>query len=342
MDTIDRIKKTIRQDDLLKKGDRVVVAVSGGPDSMALLHILFQLRYELGIDLCVAHLNHQLRNSAGKDEQFVRGVCAKLRVPFISRILPQNAFEKSGSIEEIARAYRFSFLIKTAKNKKFNAIALGHTLDDLAETVLMRILRGTGLMGIRGILPKRMIDGFCFIRPLLDVSRGEIADFLKQEKISFRNDPTNRSHKFLRNRIRLQLIPQLQKEYNPKLKEILAHLSNILSEDYDYLQAQARKALCDIMDQGLQGHVRLKLKGLQKLHRALKRMVIRLAIEQLNNDIHAMTFVHLAQIEDLIENRPKGSIVHLPKALSVRVDDRYFILERSKKFDENCSEFNKI
>ncbi len=329
MDTIARVQKTIYQYDLLKKGDRVVVAVSGGGDSIALLHILFQLRYELGIDLYVAHLNHQLRNSARRDEQFVRGVCEKLHVPFISRSLPRNAFQNSGSIEEIAREYRFSFLLKTAKIKKAHAIALGHTQDDLAETVMMRILRGTGLMGIRGILPKRTIHGFCFIRPLLDVSRSEIESFLKKEKISFCLDPTNRSNKFLRNRIRLQLIPQLQKEYNPKLKGILAHLSNTLGEDYDYLEQEARKSFLNIVQQEDRRYLRLDIGRLQKLHRALKRLVIRLAIEQLNGDINAMTFRHLAEIEDLIENRPKGSIVHLPKALSIRVDDRSVIINRS-------------
>ena len=321
MDTIERVKKTIRRYELLKRGTRILIGVSGGPDSIALLHILFQLRYDLGIDLCVAHLNHGLRKNAFKDQSFVEKICKKLNVPFISRSLPKNVWTRSGSIEETAREYRFSFLIDTAKKQKADVIALGHTQNDLAETMIMRLLRGTGLTGMRSILPKRKIHGFYFIRPLLDISRGEIEAFLKERKIPFRTDPTNRSFKFLRNRVRKKLLPQLEKEYNPRLKETLAHFSKTVTDDYDYLEEACLNIFPKIVANINSRCVALKRERFQKLHPALKRMVIRQAIARLQGDTNALTFLHLVEIEDLIENRPRGATVHLPKKLFVELQD---------------------
>jgi len=331
MDIVAQVKETIDDHKLLRKGERVIVGVSGGPDSVALLTVLNALRYELGITLHVAHLNHQLRKDAGLDQRFVEKLCDQWKLSLTVRSLKKNDFKKNGSQEEIAREYRFQFFMDLAKQEDAQAIALGHTKDDLAETVLMRVIRGTGLMGMRGILPKRQINGFRFIRPLLDIPRSHIERFLKKEKLPFRIDSSNTDLKFFRNKIRWELIPYLGKRYNPKIKEALAHLADVLANDYDYLDGQSKKILTKLLETESPSTIKLKIQPLQKTHRALQRMLIRLCLEKLRGDLHQLTFSHLAEIEDLIERRPTGSVVHLPGALRASSDKNCLIFSNSEK-----------
>ncbi len=204
---------------LFSNGDRVLVGVSGGPDSVALLHALYRLRRFLGLQIYVAHLNHGLRKAAFAEQSYVSALCKALGLPFFTKTIKLK--KTKASLEEIARDARFKFLMDTARKVKADAIALGHHQDDLAETVLMRILRGAGPAGARSILPSRTINGFVVVRPLLSASRATIEEFLKTEKIKFFYDASNKDKKFLRNKIRLGLLPRLQKEYNPNIKETL-------------------------------------------------------------------------------------------------------------------------
>lgn len=320
MDILPQVKETIDEHKLLRKGERVIVGVSGGPDSVVLLYVLNALRYELGITLHAAHLNHRLRKDARLDQRFVEKLCERWKLQLTARSLKKSDFKKNGSQEAIARDYRFQFFMDLAKKENAQAIALGHTQDDLAETVLMRVIRGAGLMGMRGILPRRQINGFRFIRPLLDIPRSEIERFLKKEKLPFRLDSSNRDLKFFRNKIRRELIPYLKRRHNPKIKEGLAHLANVLAGDYEYLEGQSKKILTKLLESQSPVAIKLKLPPLQKIHRALQRMIIRLSIERLRGDLHQLNFGHLAEIEDLIQHRPTGSIVHLPGGLSVSTE----------------------
>ena len=326
MNIPEQVRETIDDHKLLRKGERVIVGVSGGPDSVVLLTVLNALRYELGITLHAAHLNHQLRNDARLDQRFVEKLCERWKLPLTVGSLKKSDFKKNGSQEEIARDYRFGFFMDLAKKQGAQVIALGHTQDDLAETVLMRVIRGTGLMGMRGILPRRQINGFRFIRPLLDIPRLEIERFLKKEKLAFRIDSSNTDLKFFRNQIRRELIPDLEKSYNRRIKEVLAHLANVLAGDYDYLESQSKKVLTKLLESQSPAAIKLKLEPLQKIHRALQRMLIRLSIERLKGDLNQLTFGHLAEIEDLIAHRPTGSIVHLPGGLSVSRDKKCLIV----------------
>ena len=326
MDMIGRVKRTIQRYNLIKKGDCVVLGVSGGPDSIALLHILFSLRYELAIKLHVAHLNHQLRRGSKADQRFVVSQCEKLKLPYTVKALRKGVL-KGSSIEESAREARFKFFIGVAQKQNARCIALGHTKDDLSETVLMRLIRGSGLMGMRGILPQRTIYGSRFIRPLFEVNRDQIEAFLARERIPFRIDPTNFIPKFFRNRIRLNLIPHLERNYNRNIRAILANLSNTLTQDYDYLENQAQQILkgiiCSQNDHGLM----ISLDSFGKLHPALQRMILRLSVEELKGNINQITFDHLKEIDSLIKDRPEHSIVHLPGGLSVRKNKKYLIFK---------------
>ena len=174
-----KVLQAVKEHGLIRKFDRIVLGVSGGPDSIALLYCLLALKEEYRLSLRIAHLNHMLRpKDSAKDAEFVRALAKKLGLACTIKKVNVKALKK-GSLEETARKARWDFFLETAKNFKADKIALGHTLDDQAETVLMRLLRGSGLLGLSGILPKRDISGVTVIRPLLGIKRKEIESFLK-------------------------------------------------------------------------------------------------------------------------------------------------------------------
>lgn len=326
MDLITKVKKTVADHHLLKVGDRVLVGVSGGADSVSLIYILSALRHDFGISLQVAHLNHGLRKGAQKDQEFVARLSRKLNLPFMTATvdIPQKA--RRESLEEIAREARFDFLIKSVRKHKATAIALGHTQDDLAETVLMRIFRGTGLSGMRGILPARSIHGIRFIRPLLETSRREIELFLAKNNIGFRNDPSNRYLHFFRNKVRLKVLPFLEKEVRRDIKKILAYLSQTAALDYDYLQTQGKKILDELAPhQNNKQILCIKLDGFVEIHPAMQRILLRLAIERLKGDTRRLTLRHIQILENLACQKAAGVTVHLP-GLTVTKGQRQLIL----------------
>ena len=331
MEIIDKVKKTIGRNTLLNQGDHIIVGVSGGPDSMALLHILDKLRYEFALKLSVVHVNHQLRKGADADERFVQKACRSLQIPCTTIQLNLDGPKTKGSLEEIAREKRLESLFQIAKRKKADSIALAQHRDDLAETVLMRILRGTGLLGLQGILPKREISGHTVIRPFIDVTRKEIESFLKKSHVKFRTDPTNKQTRFFRNKVRLQLLPLLKKEYQANITEVLAHLSNTVNMDYDFMESQSQAALSRLTKKPLKkNELKLSLPALLKLHPGLQRMVLRLALRQLQGNLRRLTLTHLKEIEDLMRNRPVGSIVHLPSKTEARKVKLALVLSRRK------------
>ncbi|MDD3374939.1 MAG: tRNA lysidine(34) synthetase TilS [Candidatus Omnitrophica bacterium] len=323
--------KTFSHDNnLFASGEKIIVGVSGGPDSVALLHGLYALRHDFSINLHVAHLNHGIRKEAVRDQTFVEQLCDQLKIPCTSKKICLK--KKAQSLEEAAREERFRFLIKVAKTHKAKTIALGHTKDDLAETILMRLLRGTGLSGMRSILPKREIYQMAFIRPMLTLSRINVVHFLKENNIKFCTDLTNRSKIFTRNKIRMDLIPLLEKEYNPNIKDVLAHLSIQAATDYDFLKSEAETIFLKISNHPKQSrNISLDLKKLAQHHPAIQRIVIRLAIQHLSGNMKALTFSHIKEIECLINNRPSKSIVHLPKSIAIQKKELVLIFSQKKK-----------
>ncbi len=314
MDLVDQVRRNIRRCGFLSCGDTLIVGVSGGPDSVALLHALVGLQHELGLKLCVAHFNHCLRKTALRDQKFVQQLAENLSLP--CRVEVWKRRNERGSLEELARLERIEFFRSLAAETKAAAIILGHTRDDLAETVLMRILRGTGLQGMRGILLERHVQGVCLFRPLLDVSKKEILVHLKKRRIPFCLDETNRQKKFLRNKIRMELLPLIERQYNKNIKELLCHLADNAAVDYAYLEGQARLSFRRIAKCSKDGrNVRFGLQVLARRPLALRRMLIRIAVECLKGDTNRLTLKHSREIEDLIDQRPEGSIVHLPDML---------------------------
>ena len=305
-----KVNNTIKNHRLIQKNDKILIGVSGGPDSVALLHILNSLSGKLKFNLFIAHLDHMLRKDSIKDAEFVKKLSRELKIPLVIGHVNVGTLAKNSSIEETARNARFAFFFKTARKIKANKIALAHNLDDQAETVLMRILRGTGLSGISGILPKRKISDYEVIRPLLEVKRSEIEAYLKNNKIKARQDRSNLKDIYFRNKIRNNLLPLLENNYSPNVKELLANLAENSASDYQFLELMAAKAM-----KGTK--TRFNLKKLSKLHISMQRMLFRTAISNLQGNTRRITFQHIREIEDLILNRPQGSIVDLPKGISV-------------------------
>lgn len=227
---------------MLEPEDRVLTAVSGGPDSVALLHILIGLRY----DVVVAHLDHMTRDGeSARDAAFVEALATELGVPFVreQRAVEAEADASPESFEQAARTARYTFFAKAAADSRCTAIATGHTADDVAETVLWRMLRGTSVDGIAGIPPVRSMGASRIVRPLIDCTRGAVERFLDDRAIAYRHDPSNVDRRFLRNRIRHDLLPLLEREYNPKVRNALVRLATITRDDSTALRELLHKVL---------------------------------------------------------------------------------------------------
>jgi tRNA(Ile)-lysidine synthase len=330
MHFITTIRNTCLKQKLFSRGDRILVGVSGGPDSVALIHTLYALRHGLGLQLYIAHLNHGLRAQATVEQSYVKALAKKLGLPLFTKTI---SLQKSkGSLEEKAREARFKFLIETAKKIKAQGIALGHHQDDLAETILMRLLRGTGPTGIKSILPKRKINGVTILRPLLETNRHAIKKFLKGKNIKFYTDASNLNKTFLRNKIRLDLLPMLEKTYNPHIKKALVHFSQSVSLIYDYLKNQAEDVLKSLLSKNKRrSDIVLNIKKLLLLHPALLREMLRLAVEKRLGHHRGLAFTHIEEIENLIKNQPNGSMVYLPYKLVVQKKKDFIVIKGVKK-----------
>ena len=320
MKFLNQIRATIKHNSLLGFGDRIVVGVSGGADSVALLFALNYLKKEFGLYLHIVHLDHMMRKDSFRDSLFVEKLAKTLNITITIEKINVLKLAKGGSLEEIARNARFDFLFKIAKTYRCNKIALGHNRDDQAETVLMRILRGTGLYGLQAILPIRRIKNYIIIRPLLEVDRKSIENFLKLQKIRPRVDRTNKSLKFSRNRLRHKLIPLLEKEYNPNIKQVLSTLASGVSLDYAFLEKISQEAFlkCSKINKSKSTQIIIDLSKFKKFDLALQRMVFRLAINRLKGDLRRLTFKHILELEALVDDRPTNSVVNLPAGISVK------------------------
>ncbi len=338
VDVIEQVRQSIREHRMLRRGETVVVAVSGGPDSMALLDLLVRVRNEWRLTLHVAHLHHGLRGAlADADETFVRNVCRRLKLEcVVERVSVSTvAEERDLSEETAARQARYEFLEVTARRAKAGAIAVGHTRDDQAETVLMRLLRGAGTEGLCGIRPVRLLGGLRLVRPLLGVWRREIERYLRLRRRSWREDASNRDEKYLRNRIRHALLPALEREYQPKIREILSQTAECLQADYAFIEGWGERRwrrLGDVApDKGMPDRVVLDARLLSDEPPAMQRYLLRRAVEYLAGDLRRVTYQHWLELEQLLQARPGGSIVDLPHRLRAVKRSGAICVERRAK-----------
>jgi len=318
-----RILKFIGKNKLITARGRLLIGVSGGADSMALLVALSLIRHELAVDLHAVHFNHQFRSQSGKDEQFVVKWCKKLNIPLT--IGRRKGLKITHLSEDEARQMRFTFFSKTANSLNAQSVALAHTRNDVAETVLMRIMRGCGLYGLRAILPSRSIEGITYIRPLLEQGRQEVEAFLKLRKIPYCQDHTNFQTKYERNKIRLKLLPLLSKEYNPKVVHALSDLAATATEDYDFISMEAGKEFKKHVKVSSQSST-INLKGIHRLHPAILRLILRQMIEHLLDNPSPLTFEQIHEIEKLLLSNTQG-VLKLPHHLMAQKTQNYLVIK---------------
>ncbi|MFH0771090.1 MAG: tRNA lysidine(34) synthetase TilS [Candidatus Omnitrophota bacterium] len=325
---VEKVKSAIKKFKLLKAGDKIVVAVSGGSDSTALLFALNALKKEYDLELYIAHLNHKFRRAdqTKKDYDYVSALARRLDLPLIFKEIdvPGYARQKRLSLEEAARDKRYEFLLDAATRTGANKIAVGHTLDDQAETVLMRLIRGSGLSGLRGIFPARDLNGVSVIRPLIQTWKADIKIYLKEIKVRPRRDATNFMPVFLRNRVRLRLLPLLEK-YNPRIKDVLVRSAINFSYDYEALSEAVnrefkRSALIK------KDSIEIRLRRLERESPGLKRGVFRKAIELLKGDLRGIENSHIEDIEAL-SVADKGAL-DIPAKIRIRKAKGNIIFER--------------
>jgi tRNA(Ile)-lysidine synthase len=293
------------------------VAVSGGPDSLCLLHLLHTLAPELKIRMVVAHLNHRLRPEAHKESVGVAGIASAWSLPFETKAVDIRSYKKKHRLseEEAGRRARYRFLFAIARKYKASVIALGHHLDDQAETVLLNVLRGSSVDGLAGILPKRARAGVKLVRPLLCLRRIEIEEYCDKHNLQPYTDSSNLETDYTRNKLRLELIPYLEKKYNPKIRETLISLSSLASADRHFLNYLARKKLAGIACTSNK-NVFIDLRQLKLMPLALRSRILRLALYRFI-PAKKISRVHIEQLLDLAENSRPGRQVTLPGGIRV-------------------------
>lgn len=302
---LERVAKTISRYNMLPPGSRVIAAVSGGADSVCLLHLLIELAVEMNLRVEVAHYNHGWRGEESDgDERFVRELAAKFRLPFhVSRA---DAPAATADREQAARRARLKFF--ASLNRDGSRIATGHTRDDQAETVLLRLLRGSGLTGLAGILP---VTKAGVVRPLLEVNREDVLRYLSERNLPSREDSSNRDLKFARNRIRHELLPQLKAEWNPRLTDALVHLAD-LSYEEERWWANPVSPLAALQQECRSGVIEIRVDELAGLPRAVARRAIRRAIGRAKGDLRQIEFDHVDRVLELAARDAGEGRIALP------------------------------
>jgi tRNA(Ile)-lysidine synthase len=321
----DRVLATLRAHAMVPRGGRVLVALSGGPDSVGLLHLLRDLERRGEVTLAgAAHLNHGIRDAAAADEDFCRALAASLGVPFASERtdVRRMAREWHTSLEAAGRRARYEFLRRAAAELQA-IVATGHTLDDQAETFLLQLIRGAGPRGLSSIAPS---DGLV-CRPLLDVRRAAVRDWLREQDLPFREDESNDDQAFTRNRVRHTLLPLLRQEFSPGIDEVLAREASIARDDEDWLHTQSTSIAASVV-LVRDGIVQIEAEALAELHPAIASRVARAALSRLSPD-RAIEYGHVQALLALART-PPPSAVSLP-GQQARRRGRFVILQPRAK-----------
>ncbi len=302
---VQQVAAYVRQKEMLAAGQRVGVAVSGGADSVVLLHVLRRLRSQFACELNVLHVNHHLRGSeSDADEAFVREVARELGLPvYVERTAPPKS-----DIEQQARNQRRAFFERAMSEHALERVALGHTRSDQAETVLFRLLRGSGLAGLAGMRP---VTSDHLIRPLLMSSREEVRSWAREEGVQWREDSSNLDPSFTRNRLRLETLPALREAYNANLETLLAQCAELARAEEDYWEPEI-----EIVYAGLLRHTPFGLQfdaaTVASLHLAVRRRLIRRAICDVRGDLRTIEFEHVEAVIRLCDSLEGHDRVIIP------------------------------
>lgn len=332
----EKVIETIKNHDLIKNGDRIVIGVSGGPDSVCLLHVLNRLKEVMDIEIYAAHLNHQIRGlEAQRDALYVSQLCEKMGVIFFVKSIdvPKYCEEKGLSLEDGARKLRYEMFYEIKDKTRSNKIALGHNMNDQAETIMMRIMRGTGIQGLRGI--EYMRDD-CLIRPILDLNRSEIEGYCKEHNLNPCIDKTNLESIYTRNKIRLELLPYMQENFNSNVIESIVRMSKNLKTDSDFIENEADKVFNEILKHGKEDNsIVIDICRYRDLHPAIKSRVLRYGIKMILGDTNFIDQIHIDDVMSLEDETKIDKMIVLPRGMfayrkkdSIILTDKELVTEK--------------
>lgn len=324
MDILKIVKKDIINNRLIGKGDRVLVALSGGSDSVTLLHILLALSEEMGFFVSAAHVNHNIREQAKSDEEFVRKLCKKLDVQcYVKSVdVPKYAKEKGLSCELAGRQVRYEFFEDLKEKYSFEKIATAHNKNDSCESILLHFIRGSGPDGLAGIPIKR---NDCIIRPILNITKKEIEQYCVENKLEFVVDETNFTTDYTRNKIRLELIPMIEREFNSGFVNTVTENAKIFRETSQFLEGCMKRAYERVV---------LNEKASLDMLKAEENIIIRLIIQQMYceflNTHEKLSNSYTDKILALIKENKTQKTVNLPNKISARIEHGYLFFEKTE------------
>lgn len=325
---INAVLKTIEKYKLIEANDKVVLGVSGGPDSLFMLDILNNLKEELHINLVVAHINHMIREEADSEEQFVKEFCKKINVEFYSRRIEVEKYANNSKIglEEAGRKVRYEFFEEVLKLTGANKIAIAHNKNDKVETMIMHLLRGSGVSGLQGIQPKTNNK---IIRPIIEIERKDIEKYCEEKNLEPRIDKSNFDNTYTRNKIRNIVIPYIKQEFNPNFIETMTRLSEVITEENIFLSNMSNEEYKNILIQKGEKEIILDLKKFNKLDNIIKKRIILYTISNLRGGSQGIEKIHIEDIVKLCKNNVGNKFLVPNKGLKVLVKDKkvFFINE---------------
>ena len=324
-----KVLETIKKYNLIENGDKLILGVSGGPDSMSMLNILNEIREDdennLNYEIVVVHINHMIRNEAIEDELFVKDYCNKNNIEFYSKSIDVKKLANTNKIgtEEAGRKARYEFLNKILEKTTSNKIAIAHNKNDNAETMIMNIMRGSGASGLKGIEPKRGI----YIRPLIECERAEIEKYCEENRLNPRIDKTNFENEYTRNKIRNVVIPYIKKEFNPNIINTLERLSNLVKEEETYIEKQVLSIYNDIVIEQKEKEILLDLRKFNIQEKVIKSRLVLYTITKLFSTSKGIEKIHIDDIIKLCSNNIGNKYLIPNKKLKVLVKNHkiYFL-----------------
>ena len=338
---IDTFLDTVNKHDLFKRNEGIVVGVSGGPDSMCLLHLLWRVHENYNLKLFVVHLNHQFRgDEADKDSEYVRDYCNKLNIPvyIYNEDVACYAQKKGITAEEAGRELRYKYFYEVLHKQNAQKIAVAQNLNDQAETVLMRLMRGSGIEGLSAIEFKR---DDVIIRPLLNIERENIEKYCEEHCLNPRIDKTNLEAIYTRNRIRLELIPYMEKYFNKNIKTTLFRTADLLKEDSEFLNMTADSFYDKIVIEH-RGEIRINKIELEKCHIAIKNRILRKGMRAASGELRDVESKHIQILLSFVHKGKAGSEINLPNGVKAVLEYEILVLKQNNKqsvpnFEYKCS-----
>ena len=320
----EKVIKTIQSNNLIENGDKIVLGISGGPDSISMLNVLYEIKQKksmkIEFEIIVAHINHGLRENAKLDEDFVKDYCEKRSIEFhvLHANINEEAQKMKRGLEDTGRIIRYRFFDEVAQKVGANKIAIAHNSNDRVETIIMNIMRGTGLEGLKGI----EITNGNIIRPLLYCGRKEIETYCEAEKLNPRHDESNDENEYTRNKIRNIVMPYIRREINPNIDETVIRLSDIVSEDIRWMNEETDKNYKELVISKTERDIVINRKAFNSKDKALQKKIILKAIAELFGTTQGIEKIHIDDIIKLCNNNIGNKYLTPNKRTKVELVDK--------------------